>query len=1602
MASKKKKDYVGTVVSIDKNGEIVRTSPDVINAPVTKVNSNTSNLVSQPTVEAKQTVKMPAMNTQQLANKNYEEKLALFNKATEDLDKKRVEELNKRNIDLTQRLDKQDFRNQVQNGRVVDKRSLEQQQRQYDAFQPKLAELTQAEDQNRLNARNDLRLATYQKNVADVDADNIGIIDKITSPFFSGIGDYFSTVTDETHYVDENGNEMFLPSKNDLKYQKVRESYGDGFLGNLARFGADATHELGKQAATTAVNALTFGKGGTALYYSDIVADQYKQNINEGYSRDKAMGDAVVKGASNYIKQKLIGGLGGKLTGSKDSSWLEKGLTNTFAKYVTNPRVVSFLGSLSSEALDEFTDTYVEAGIDALILGKKINFDDLFKDALYSGAIGGATGGVSGAINVSPDAQQTVYNQQQNRLNQNQNTQLTTQAETPQIQTNTQEQANTQPRLEQTQIELNEANNNTSNTNLSEAIDNKPLVETRTNEDISNKNVNAFQYDNPEVKPFYRDAAYDLKTALDGYTQKGERFMREDGTFGGSKFQSTPEIAELHQDYKMSYDDIQKGINGIIKDEGAENNASSKKVEVVIDKMLRNGYQSETPDTTSPNQDYINTLNGNNAQTNEQVEKELPFATEEEEREYAEKQKQWKEELQNEITQRQTQETENNNIPELKNEDVIKQEITGEEGEQYYKDNGVDDKVAKVLSEKPKKQKTSFKDNLNEAAGETYRLMVSRGGEVEKIAKVTGKQEVKHKYDKSMRARSEAQQHIGKGQADLNYNLYKNFTDKNGNKVNMSLNDIRKDAKNNGISEQDLNEYLAHWLNVDRYQDNKPVFGDSFTDKMSQAEIEKLDAKHPELKRIAENVWTFEHNELKNLYDSGLITENTYNNLAKNEHYVRIQRDVDNGGNKGPIIDRNGRVSVNQTIQKAKGGNQDILPIMESIAEYTTSMIENERMNEAARELSMAIGMGSQGDTINNYETENFGTNPEFVKSNDDGTYTLTYFNKGVATEVPINKALYDAFVKNKAISAIENSKAFKFVTYVPKKISAMFRGLTTNYNPMFLFTNMFKDIGDAPFNSKYMGEFLKTYSSTEALRQVLGDGVYNQLYNRAGGQDDSYFREGNFKDKTQSKFGKITETLATPITKGNEVVETVPRMAEFIATIKANGYEVDNNKNSNTYGELILKDSKKAKGKTSQQVMDEALYNAAEVTTNFKRGGDLAKAINRNGGTFFNASIQGFDKQVRNFKDAFTSGDKRAIVGLLAKAFVFGVAPTMLNDAMHEDDDEYKEMQDYIKDNYYLFKGNDGTWVRIPKGRAMSVIGSAYRRGKDYANGNKDAFKGYATFSLGQVAPNNPIESNIISPFVAVKNNKSWSGNKIISQSMEKKPTDEQFNEKTDYLSRELGKALKDAPIPDNFKSPMGINYLIDQYTGGAGDVLLPWITPKSTSKTSNPVLQPFVSKFTTDSAYSNKNVGTFYDTKDALEKKKNSVNANKMDKLKYSYLNSQNMKLAELYTEQSKIQNDNSLSKTEKYKKAREIQKQINELSKKSVEDLNHIQNRTYYATIGDNTYYLKDNDDGTQSFAKDAHADSHKKSAEKQGMALYDYYKQQYEKRKEKNKK
>lgn len=135
-------------------------------------------------------------------------------------------------------------------------------------------------------------------------------------------------------------------------------------------------------------------------------------------------------------------------------------------------------------------------------------------------------------------------------------------------------------------------------------------------QEVGNRKQKAYMYENPEVKPYFQEEARIMLGELQR-SVKGEKHFNdqlyydtngEQGWFG-TKRETSEQIAYMLDRFKYTYADIEKGLNAIIEDHGAENNAISKRLEFMLDERLREGYTDfgsnyEIP----PNQDYINLL----------------------------------------------------------------------------------------------------------------------------------------------------------------------------------------------------------------------------------------------------------------------------------------------------------------------------------------------------------------------------------------------------------------------------------------------------------------------------------------------------------------------------------------------------------------------------------------------------------------------------------------------------------------------------------------------------------------------------------------------------------------------------------------------------------------------------------------------------------------------------------------------------------------------------------------------------------------------------------------------------------------------------------
>lgn len=142
-----------------------------------------------------------------------------------------------------------------------------------------------------------------------------------------------------------------------------------------------------------------------------------------------------------------------------------------------------------------------------------------------------------------------------------------------------------------------------------------PLAD-RSYSEVGKRSVKAYMYENPAVKPFYQEQAAWLLSELSD-TTKGERTYNEDVHYesggekgwSGTKRHTSDAIAQLLDEDGMSYEEIERGLNAIIQDNGQENNAVSKRIEFVINDRLMNGYTDfYTGEQVPGNADYLNLL----------------------------------------------------------------------------------------------------------------------------------------------------------------------------------------------------------------------------------------------------------------------------------------------------------------------------------------------------------------------------------------------------------------------------------------------------------------------------------------------------------------------------------------------------------------------------------------------------------------------------------------------------------------------------------------------------------------------------------------------------------------------------------------------------------------------------------------------------------------------------------------------------------------------------------------------------------------------------------------------------------------------------------
>jgi hypothetical protein len=449
-----------------------------------------------------------------------------------------------------------------------------------------------------------------------------------------------------------------------------------------------------------------------------------------------------------------------------------------------------------------------------------------------------------------------------------------------------------------------------------------------------------------------------------------------------------------------------------------------------------------------------------------------------------------------------------------------------------------------------------------------------------------------------------------------------------------------------------------------------------------------------------------------------------------------------------------------------------------------------------------------------------------------------------------------------------------------------VFTNLTTGANPIFgLFTNIWSDIPESWSYGSYKNPFEFGYEMVKSIGQVIesagmkgktldeiGDSQVLK-YRLMGGGMSSPISENRqlmtemmnqlFPDRKRSSVKNALNWSISLIENFNETIETAPRLVEFNKVLKEQ--------------EKILQERGIDPDSYEGRLM--ASYYANEVTLNFQRRGSIHYTALGQAVPFLNAGLQGMRKLNEEFirmkgtgKDDITGdgdgGFKRKrdwsrFGALLTKVLTAFTMVELLQMIAYRDDEDYEKLSEYTKDNYWLIKYAPGKFVKIRKSRELGLLfGSGFRRGvKAYTEG-PEAFDGYWDSLQNVILPPNPMTDSLFAPLVSVASNKAWHGGDIIPMSIDMRQIDEheKYDADTTELSKTVASVLHDYLGPD--VSPMHLDYLVQQYSGFIGQIVIPAMSKNDT------VVDSLGKRISADVRYSNNVISKFYDRKDELEK--------------------------------------------------------------------------------------------------------------------------------------
>ena len=687
--------------------------------------------------------------------------------------------------------------------------------------------------------------------------------------------------------------------------------------------------------------------------------------------------------------------------------------------------------------------------------------------------------------------------------------------------------------------------------------------------------------------------------------------------------------------------------------------------------------------------------------------------------------------------------------------------------------------------------------------------------------------------------------------AVANYLVCEGFRDLDGNIVNAkSFIDCISMVNSKDVKLLDRYLVLKHSLEWIAPEENgvqpKRVFADDTLENVEtiEREIAALENEHPEIAEAADNLYEYQDNILKYfVIPAGGMTEKAAAELKrKYPCYVPFYRALSEKGENGKAA-KSTFANQQTPIMRAKGSGAEIISPLESIIRNTEKMVKFSLRNRVTQVLA------DYADTVDGFgrylekaapdmlvhRTDITGLKAEFsdalkqIVSNGGDYFAVT----GLLDEVFANSVEDYTPVANpakKIISVMRGGKSeyyqvhdaalykavaelspvqFSGIDNLARKVANCMNLLVTQFSGPFALSNPLKDFGTAYKLSPISNPLKFAALYCGAVKDMISKSADFKQYKAMGGGHSS---------RLTAETEKISRTLRKVAAKDmgaarrfayalfchpldmvadiQDAVETVPRFMEFKRTLK------------------------------SERDLQKAIYNADDITTNFRRIGQSIDAKRANiWFRFNNASVQGLDKVCRTFASGSAKDRLRYVIKWLLFALAMGAVGYFYN--TKTDSEGYRNLSSYKKNNFYNFAIGDGRFISLPKPRECGALDSFTERTLEYVfDGNEDAYYDFGGYLSSLLLP--PMIPDTLDPREAVHSvggstifgglldigyNEDFKGAPIENVwAKQTTPSNERYDENTSWFAYRLGQTR---PAVEAEVSPKQIDHVLAAYLG-------------------------------------------------------------------------------------------------------------------------------------------------------------------------------------------